>query len=495
MTTKRTGWCGLLLPLLLSTVPCQGQNGVRAYYDDDFILETMDGSFQLKIRGNVHLDTRLFQSDARGAPHTIDLRRARIDLQGRIHERFTFRLQPELAGTPYVRNAWVDVQFSPAVHVRLGQMKVPFSTSWLTLDNNLNFLERGASAPILPFFDRGALLWGELWEAALIYSLGVFTGANADVDAPSGDTDDYKDLSARLFMQPFRTSEGHALRGLYLVANGMWGKMSIPTSRIETGGYRSANYDAALWRWRTEQILGTDGRVTDRVGAQIDTRYRLGAELHYLSGPFAFSTEYLAVHYGDIALYHDFYVGSSRAAHEELYRTDGVVRSWSAWASFYLTGESKRLTSEGWRTARPTAALESGGPGAWEVLARLSRTWTNHSLFTPTAVTGLESGSSSLPQGYSGATPGAGNAFVASVADGAHDVCEATLGINWTVNPMVRLQLNDVLLWARISDRDGDGEDDNFIVSGATSAQVDLDKKSRKTKWENAIMLRLVFKF
>jgi len=492
MIRTHTGWCGLLL---LLAVPCSGQHGVRAYYDDDFVLETIDGSFQLRIRGNFHLDTRLFQSEARGAPHSIDLRRARIDLQGRIHERFTFRLHPELAGKPYLRNAWVDVQFSPALHLRLGQMKVPFSTSWLTLDNNLNFLERGASAPALPFFDRGALLWGDLWAGTVTYSLGVFTGANADADVPSGDTDDYKDLSARLFTQPFRTSEDHALAGLYLVADGTWGKMSTPTSRIETGGYQSANYDAALWRWRTEQILGTDGRVTDRVGAQIETRYRLGAELHYLSGPFAFSTEYLAVHYNDIALYHNFYVGSSRVVHDELYRTDGVVRSWSTWASLYLTGESKRLTDQGWRTAKPHSLVGNGGLGAWEALARLTRTWTTHSLFAPVAVTGLETGSSSLPEGYTGAIPGAGNTLVAAVSDGAHDVYEVTLGLNWTINPMVRIQLNDVLLWAPASDRDGDGTNDNFIVSGAKSGQVDPDRMFRKAKWENAIMLRLAFKF
>ncbi len=493
MINKHTGWCGLLL--LLLAVPCSGQQGVRAYYDDDFVLETTDGSFQLKIRGNFHLDTRLFQSEARGAPHSIDLRRARIDLQGRIHERFTFRLHPELAGTPYLRNAWVDVQFSPALHLRLGQMKVPFSTSWLTLDNNLNFLERGASAPTLPFFDRGALLWGELWAGTLTYNLGLFTGANADKDVPSGDTDDYKDLSARFFTQPFRTSEGHALEGLYLVAEATWGRMSTPTSRIETGGYRSANYDAALWRWRTEQILGTDGRVTDRVGALIDTRYRLGAELHYLFGPVAFSIEHLAVHYNDIVLYHDFYVGNSRAAHKELYRTDGVIRSWSVWTSFYLTGESKRLTNQGWRTAKPSSLVSAGGLGAWEILARVSKTWATHNLFTPVAVTGFESGSSSLPQAYTGATPGTGNSLVAAVADGAHDVHEVTLGLNWTINPMVRIQLNDVLLWAPASDRDGDGQSDNFIVSGAKSGQVDPDKTFRKTSWENAIMLRLVFKF
>jgi hypothetical protein len=70
MIKQHTGWCGLLL---LLAVPCLGRGRVRAYYADDFI-QTMDGSFQLKIRGNFHLDTRIFQSDARGAPSKRDSR-------------------------------------------------------------------------------------------------------------------------------------------------------------------------------------------------------------------------------------------------------------------------------------------------------------------------------------------------------------------------------------------------------------------------------------
>ena len=37
-------------------------------------------------------------------------------------------------------------------------MKVPFSSSWATLDNNVNFIERASSTPVYPFFDRGIVL-------------------------------------------------------------------------------------------------------------------------------------------------------------------------------------------------------------------------------------------------------------------------------------------------------------------------------------------------
>ena len=484
----------LIVAMLSVVTAAEAASSLRPYYQDNFVLETDDGAFKLRIRGNLHVDARFYQSENRGAPHSVDIRRGRIDLDGRIHDWVTFRLQPEFAGRPYLRNAWLDAELYPWLHVRLGQMKVPFSSSWLTRDNNVNFVERGSSTPVYPFFDRGALLWGDLLKGEVVYNVGVFTGAGIDVDATSGDLDDHKDVAARLFLTPFLSTGVEALRCLHVAAEGTWGRMSVPTSRFETGGLRSANYETAIWRWRTEQVLGTDGRVTDRLSAEIESRYRLGGELHYVLGPLALSAEYLYHRYEDITLYHDLYVGSSRRVHERLTETSGTIRSLSVWASLYLTGESKELTNWGWKTARPIRSVGEGGAGAWEILARYSRTWSDSSLFRQTPVDGFDASSPLLPADYAGATPGATNTVSASVLDGADHVNEATLGVSWTINPMVRIQLNDVFLWAPRHDRDGDGDNDNYLLSGAKSNQSDPTRRSAPTRWENAIMLRTILK-
>ncbi len=464
----------LVIVLCTSLAPMRaGAGKLETRWQDDFLLETESGEFLLKIRGNVHLDTRLYQGDQRGAPHGIDIRRARMDLQGRIYQDFGYRVQAELAGEPYIRNAWVNYLARPWLQIRAGQMKVPFSSSWLTTDNNVNFVERGTSSPLYPFFDRGAKLWGEVWSGSLVYELGVYTGVGVDSDVKSGDIDDHQDLAARLFLNPFRS-------GLYLVAQATWGKQSTPSSRYETGGLRSANYASALWRWRSEQVLRTDGRTHDRIGAKIGERSRLGGELHYLRGPFACSAEYLQVRYVNVSIYHDLFVGSARKTHELIQRSDGFIRSLSVWASVYLTGESKRLTAGGWKTAKPARTIHQDGPGAWELLARYSRSWADQSLFAKTNVTAF--------------APDDSNNVSAAMLDGAHLAHELTLGLSWTLNPMVRLQLNNVFQWAPSQDRDGDGENDNWLISGAKSNQADPTLKNRKSAWENAIMLRLIFK-
>jgi len=80
-------------------------------------------------QGGQRLPVALFAS---GSPYSFDIRRGRIDLQGTIHRWFTFRVQPELAGKPYLHNGWVDIGPRPWLHLRAGQMKVPFSSSWAT---------------------------------------------------------------------------------------------------------------------------------------------------------------------------------------------------------------------------------------------------------------------------------------------------------------------------------------------------------------------------
>ena len=441
----------------------------------------------------MHLDFRFYQAEERGAPHSFDIRRGLIDLQGRVYRWFTFRLQAELAGNPYLRNAWMDAGPFEWLHLRLGQMKVPFSSSWLTADNHVNLVERGTSTPIYPFFDRGVLIWGDLWDGAATYNLGAFTGAGIDIDTGEGDIDDSKDIAARFFLQPFHSTNLEILRGLYIAGQGTRGQMSTPTRRYETGGLRSANYESSIWRWRTEQLLGTDGRVTDSVSATVEYRSRWGAELHYLLRFFSLSVEFLECRFTGIEVYHDLFEGNSRLIHQKLYIENGVVRSLSGWISFYLTGENKNLSNWGWKTAKPNASIGQGGPGALEVLARYSWTWTDENLFHSVSVNGFNEDSPLLPEGYNANLPGSNNAVNVSILDGASNVHEWTFGLAWTLNPMVRVQLNNVFLWAPSEDRNNDGESDNKLVSGAKSNQSDPEKKNLKTSWENAVMCRLIF--
>ncbi|MDY6989966.1 MAG: porin [Thermodesulfobacteriota bacterium] len=412
-----------------------------AFWKNDFFLSTANEDFWMKIRGNLHFDTKFYGGNSHN-PSEFDVRRARMDFQGMWYQYIYFRVQGEFADSPYIRNAWADYGFRDWLHMRAGQMKPPFSTSWWTTDNNVNFLERGVSTPLTPYFDRGWWLWGDILEKTLCWNLSVFTGAGMELDAKKGDVDDHKDYVGRLFYTPFKHQKGSALQGLHLCLEGSIGRQSVPTDRFEKKGYGSAVRDDKFWTWETE----SPGNGT------IGSRDRWGAELHYIAGPFTLSSEYLVTAYDDIEVF-------APDGHGVI-NDDGRISSWSTWASYFFTGEKKRVSNFGWKQPSPKTnfdPLRLKGIGAWEVLARYTLTKTSDSLFDTYRY---------ADQDY-------------RILKGADRVDEYTLGLAWTWNPLVRWQLNYVHL-------NGSG-----IQSGSSSNPAGTSRIDN----EDMVGLRMIFKF
>ncbi len=397
---------------------------VVAFWKNDFYLSTPDENFWMKIRGNLHMDTKFYGGNS-GNPTHFDIRRARFDFQGMWYKYIYFRCQAEFADKPYARNFWADYKFADWLHLRVGQMKPPFSTSWWTTDNNVHFLERGAGTPMYTYFDRGWWLWGDVLNNTLTWNLSAFTGAGMDYDYNKGDVDDHKDWVARLFYTPFKNKKDSVLQGLNLCIEGTTGKQSIATSRFEGRGYGAAIRDDRYWTWTGD-------------ADEIESRDRLGAEIHYILGPVSLSSEYLVTRWSNIEN-----VG--------VVKKDGKITSWSTWVSYFLTGEKKTVSNFGWKQPKPKVNFDPinfKGTGAWEVLARYTSTKTSESLFDHNILTG------------------------------ASRVDEYTVGLCWTWNPMVRWQLNYVHL-------NGNGIRTGSSDSGGYK-YVDN---------ENMVGLRMIFKF
>lgn len=415
---------------------------VVVYWKDDFILSTLNEEFVMQIRGNLHFDTKFYGSNSANPSPQFDIRRARMDFRGSLYSYLTFRVQAELADSPYIRNAWADIKFREWFHLLGGQAKPPFSTSWWTLDNQVNFMERGAGTPVYPYFDRGWWIWGDLFNKAFTWNLSGWTGAGMEDDYPKGDIDDQKDWIGRLFFSPFLNTEHSLIKGLNLCLEGSIGHQTIPTTRFEEKGYSAAIRDDKFWTWETEKT-GT---------GEIGSRDRWGFELHYLLGPFSLSSEYLVTQYQDI----------------RVFATDGTpvldqcgkVQSWSSWVSYFITGEGKQVSNFGWKQPKPKVNFDPvhfKGPGAWEVLFRYTYTNTDKNLFEPVS--------------YADETY--------QILAGADEVDEFTFGVNWTWNPMFRWQFNYVRL-------DGDG-----ILSGDNGNQ----EGTKRVDHEDMFGLRMIFKF
>jgi phosphate-selective porin len=478
-------------PTATPTVPAKPAANAEVTFKNGFTLRTPDGKNELRVGGAVHFDSRAYFGDS-VAPDSFDIRRARLDVNAKLHGFMEFRIQAALEDSPYIRNAWLDLRVSDPLHLRVGQMKVPFSTEWMTLDNDVNLLERSSDTPVYPFFDRGFLLWGDLADKRLTYQVGAYTGAGVDVDAPKGDVDDFKDVTLRLFALPFKSSSHRWLQGLNLVVEGTRGAQTIASRRFDTRGLTAADYESQVWRWRGDQMIATDGRSTDQIASELDTRTRWGAEVNYVNGPFTASLEWLRVDYDNISVYHDFWVGSSRVRHDGVTGASGGVRHVSGWCSYFLTGEKKILDAFGWRTPDPKREFEPGaGGGAWEVLGRVSNTTTDDALFDTVRVNGFTADELQYP----GAQPvGEGSFVKASVLQGAPDLWEATLEVNWTASRNLRLQLAVTDLWAPDFALASTGTASGGIISGGNSELSDRTLIGTQVERELAAMLRFIFR-
>jgi phosphate-selective porin len=371
-------------------------------------------------------------------------------------------------------------------------MKVPFSATWLTSDHQLDFLERGTAEPLYPFIDRGGMIWGTLLGQRLTYNFGVFTGAGIDLDANKGDIDNSKDIAWRLFLQPFRGARLAWLEGLYLAGHGTWGWMSVPTRRFETRGLTAANFESLVWRWRTEQQLGTSGRNTDQIGAEIDSKTRWGAQLHYLRGPVAFSGEWAMARYDGIRIHHDFYQGARRLLRQEVLSAEGSIHHVSFSLSAFLTGEKKLLDNFGWKQPVPRRPIDlrRRGPGAFELLARFSATFTDSELFGARKVSGYKATDFADPDAkLAGPAPGDGASVTAAVLEGAPKLFELTGGVNWTMSYHLRVQLNYVYIWAPDYTQGTNG-----IVSAGNSDLSDVTLKNKIVGSEHMLGFRLMIR-
>jgi len=464
---------------------------VQGFYKDGFTLKTNDGKNELKLGASVQLDSRFYFDGP--PPDSFDIRRARLDFNSKHYGVLAVRIQAAMEDNPYIRNALLDIGPWDALHLRVGQMKVPFSSQWLAFDNQVDFIERATAEPVYPFFDRGAMLWGSILGQAVTYNLGVFTGAGVDVDLTKGDFDDNQDMAWRLFLQPFRNAGVRPIEGLYLVGQGTFGYGSVSGRRFETRGLMAADYESLVWRWRADQTFGTNGRSTDQLSARIGTRTRWGAEVHYLMGPFTLSGEWLMVSYRDVAVYHDFYEGSKLLRRDEMIETDGGIQSLSLWTSVFLTGEKKFLDNFGWRQPnpdRPLVGYGERGAGAWEVLARFSMTTTDEALFVSQKVKGF---SAADVAGVKGPAPGDGASLNAAVLEGAPKLYEVSGGLNWTLGYNVRLMLDYTYLWAPdyyVDAKDKKGK--SGIVSAGNSDLFDPTVKNKAVESEHMVGLRFI---
>lgn len=315
---------------------------------EGFVIASADGQHVLKLRGMIQADSRWYFGN-RTALDTFLLRRVRPIFEGTLFRDLDFRFLPDFGlGQTVIQDAWLNYRFTPALQLQAGKYKTPLGLEFIQHDAFSLFTERALPTDLVPGRDVGVTLHGDLARGAVSYSLGVFNGV---ADGASGDlerTDSDKDMVGRVFVQPFKSGETKALKGLGLGVAGSYG--------VARGTNSLASYK-------------TDGQQTFFAYRNSATG---GANVTADGEHLRFSPQGY-YYYGPIGLLGEYVVSS-----QQVRRTDGAFSkktarlentAWQVAASVVLTGEDASYTG---MVPRRNFDWSAGGWGALELAARHS---------------------------------------------------------------------------------------------------------------------------
>lgn len=342
---------------------------------DGIGLKSSDGDFSIKLHGLVQVDNRSIDADATAA--ATDgwmIRKARPWIEGSLFGWIDYRLTPEFAtttsnvatssngtsvsgrstlGTPEVIDAYFDAKFKPWLKLRVGKYKPFVGLARLQSDVDGKLLEQSfVTANLLPQRDVGASLFGDLLEGRLNYAVGYSNGVIDGGDQSVAlDNNDDKELTARVFAQPFK-GDGSVLSGLGFGLAGTKVDQIGTTASTQLPSYKSFS--------QLNFFSYNNGTFAD------GKRTRLAPQAYYYYGPFGLMAEYAQ----------EGQTVTRGANHAKL-----THDAWQATFSYILTGEDASYAG-----VKPKQAFSpnNGGWGAWELVARVSEMNLDKDTFTGT---------------------------------------------------------------------------------------------------------------
>jgi phosphate-selective porin OprO/OprP len=373
------------------------RSGLLTVDSQGFQLRSRDQkTYRLRLRGYVQSDGRLFVDNDENGNDTFLIRRARPIFEGTLFEVVDFRIMPDFGGSgtsssasATLQDAWVNYRPWSWLQLQSGKYKSPFGLERLQSATALTFIERALPTTLVPNRDVGLMIQGDLREGFAQYQVafmnGVIDGGSADADV-----NDAFDVFGRAFVHPFQDTSIELLQGLGVGFAGNFGRQdgtANTATSTSTPQYRTAG----------QQIFFSYG-----VGVEeVDDRVRLSPQAYWSWGPLFAMGEWVRT-----------------STNLKLVTTDEEeevdIESWQATVSWVVTGENRTYQGVVPRTSF-NPAREDTGPGAWELAARIDGWKIDDDVFD---------------QGF------------ASEASQAEEALEWALGVNWYVNPFLKIALD-----------------------------------------------------
>ena len=391
--------------------------------DGGIEFKSRDGNFKMAINGRMQVDSQVNVTNqvapgvGANTQNTLDdgvaLRRGRLGIEGTFFKDTGYKFEYDFTrgnGTigAGVTDAYLSYNVSKPLQLKFGAFKEPFSLEEATSNRYITFIERNMITNT--FVDNlntykmgiGAAYSEDRWQAAASLqtepvganvSSSVNTNGGANRNNGSGDTN--WEANARVSGMPWMESKTKflhtGLSGSYISLNNNY----LANGSFSNGGVSFANGIGG--NVDRTNILNTNNLTSGAKGTaayrNADHFTRFGAETALVYGPFSTQAEYMQT---DI----------SGAGYK-----DESLSGYYGYVSYFVTGESRAYKSKtgAWDRLTPKHNFDGkGGLGAWEVAAGYDYINLNDGVIT------------------------------------GGQVSTGKLGINWYVNPHVRVMANYV---------------------------------------------------
>ncbi|MGQ3048177.1 MAG: porin [Niveispirillum sp.] len=370
-------------------------------------VQTADKAFDAAIRARVHMDYGFGNGGKNFTADGTDgfgIRRAFLGVAGKVYTDWTYEVTANFAGNrgggAQIQAANIGYTGIPGWTLVAGVMQPKFTLDDSTSSNDIAFMERAPIGNIVVGIggsdSRTAI--GVTNKGTSHFVAAYVTGNSTNT---TGSFDDQVNLLGRAAYAFWQANEGSAGIGV----SGVLQTTPQATARPVAAG--TATTSIGFGDRPGLRIGGTDTsyRLTNVTVNQIDSAYAYGADLGVNFKSFWAAAEY----YNFGAEYAD---RTASGAVQTL--ADPEFSGYYVSAGYILTGERRNYNIGEWTTVKPSWPVGQNGMGAWEIAARYSQV----DLIDRAA--GISTGTAGKETNW-------------------------TLGLNWYINPAIRLMLNHVI--------------------------------------------------
>ncbi len=305
-----------------ATTEASPTRGIRITSDDK--------SASLRISGRLHVDSASFNEDVTPLDNDIIFRRARLAASGKFLRDWRYRFDYDFAANSdyRIKGAYLRYDGLRPLKIAAGNIQEPLSLEEMTSSNRITFMERAMISAFTPSYHLGGLLstHGKNWSLAGGLFEKTIGEQNTDKLSSGWGT------AGRLTFAPINEKK----RALHLGIS---------------GEYREPDSNTVRYSTRPESKVTNKRLVTTRTIRNVSDTLIYGLEGALIQGPWSLQGEYM------------------RANVKRTSGGDLAFDGWYAFASWFVTGESRRYSAKkgSFRQIKPKGKL-----GAWELAARFS---------------------------------------------------------------------------------------------------------------------------